>query len=127
MSLLMNLEGVSFINCQRKSHLSAVVIEKGLELWNVNFTGKTMLEAKGHYRTFLISCSNQDLSSKDGSRRKQHTQTMSALHETHEDAITKAQRITVETFFWFILLNSCVSVSPLHPCVLLYTHKSVLW
>ncbi len=46
MSLLMNLGTVSFISCHHKSHLSVVVIEKGLEVWNINFTEKTKMEAK---------------------------------------------------------------------------------
>lgn len=49
----MNLGGVSFINCQHKSHLSVVVIEKGLEVWNVNFAGETKMEAK---RTLYNIC-----------------------------------------------------------------------
>lgn len=46
MGLLMNRGSVSFINCQHKSHLSVVVIEKGLEVWNVNITEKTKMQAK---------------------------------------------------------------------------------
>lgn len=69
MCLLMNLGTVGFINCQHKSHLS-LVIEKGLEVWNVNFTEITKMEAK---RT-LQNITNRLFPSrpvvKDGFRKK---------------------------------------------------------
>lgn len=88
-----------------------VVIEQGLEVWNVNLSEKTMMEAKEHYRTFLISCSIKI--SCQGQLQEKNT-FIPCLLEIHEDAIQKLKESQSKHLFlvYFTELGSLCLFMP---------------
>lgn len=108
MCLLMNLGAVGFINCQHKSHLSVEVIEKGFEVWNVNFTEETKLEVKRTLQTICNRLSSRQVV-KDGLRKNKNNSQLTLVffvRDTYSWNYKSSKKsINKKTSLWFILLK----------------------